>query len=152
MVILTLLVICFFIQRLLHTTVYGAASTWQAPIPLFHKSPSFNAWIDAASILGTVPDLNPEYYTPQVLPQLDVIQTSHDTVVLRMGGQNSSRQYFLRYTRAVSKKLHWWHYCFHIFYAHTDPLHNRRRSSFGQFNIPQSGRGAYICLPDADFL
>ena len=45
----------YFFSLLSSSIVYAAASTWPAPIPLFHKSPYFNAWIDASSNVSSSP-------------------------------------------------------------------------------------------------
>jgi len=151
-----LLPICFFI--LLSTNVvYGAASTWPAPVPLFHKSPYFNAWVDASSNVSNSPAHRwPQFFHRQVFPPLtDVVQTSQKAVGLGMVYWGSSRQYQLYDTRGrqFCQLHHRWQHCFHIYYPHTDALQYRSRSRFGQSNIPRSDRGCdyFLYLHYTDF-
>jgi len=44
-----------FLFNLLPITYGQYASTYSAPIPLFYKSPYFNAWINAYNVLSSTP-------------------------------------------------------------------------------------------------
>jgi hypothetical protein len=86
---LGLLIICFFIL-LSSSTVYGAASNWTVPTPLFHKSPYFNAWLEPV-IPGPTMRWAPQFFNHQVFPKFsEGTQTSHNGVGLRMVHRNSS--------------------------------------------------------------
>ena len=153
---LALLVVHLFILLSSHT-VHGAASTWPAPISLFHKSPYLNAWIDTSSNVSTSPASKWPFFFNRykVLPRLsDAIQISHNCVERRMVHGSSSRRYFLHDTRKPQQRqLHRrGRYSFDIYHPHTDPLHYRGRSCVGQSDIPYSDRGGVNSLIDAGFL
>ncbi len=139
---LALLVICFSLHS---STVYGAASTWPAPIPLFHKSPYLNAWIDASSNVSNSPAQRwPKFFNQKVLLNSAILYKPHIICVeCRMVHWDSRRWYYLHDTRRWQQcQLHRRrHDCFHVYHAHTDPLHYRGRTCLCQSNIPQSYRG-----------
>ena len=152
---LALLVIGFFTFLSSHV-VYGAASTWPAPISLFHKSPYLNAWIDTSSNVSTSPAQRWPFFFNRfkVFPQLsDSIRFSHNCVERRMVHGNSSRRYFLHNTRKRQQRQLHRHrrYSCDIYYTHTDPLHYCGRSCLGQSDISHSDRGGVNFLVSRGF-